>query len=96
MLALAIVALAVGTLELKHYFHKWLSWSDTSWTDWVAVGGSAGQGGQGGDIFFFVVDLTFTIHAVPIPWLEWPYLAVAIINAHHYINVDITATDASF
>ena len=75
MFALAIVALAVGTLDSKYYFHKWLSWSDTSWTDWVAVGG-----GHDGDKSFVVVDLTFTIHAVPIPWLEWPYLAVTMIN----------------
>ena len=69
----------------------------------VGGDGSCGVGGDGRDMAFFhkcVDGLTFTIHAVPIPWLEWPYLAVAIINGHHcnkmHYNLDVTATDAWF
>ena len=39
----------------------------------VGGGGSCGVGGDGRDMAFFhkcVDGLTFTIHAVPIPWLE--------------------------
>ena len=65
------------------------------------VGVGSGGGGRDMALFHNCVDgLIFTIHAVPIPWLEWPYLVVTIINGHHcnkmHYNLDVTATDAWF